>query len=234
MSPDESKNSVSSRVEQLCLSCAHSAAVDGGSVALVSTQGSRVVLAATDGLGSDIENVQITLGEGPYVDAATSLAPVMVPNLSDSGAESNHRWPFFAKEAETLGVSALFAFPIRVSTLSIGTLGLYREEPGPLATPELGGVLETLEEIGRTLLDLETWPDDPRGPPDPDQNGGITVAGTAQLHQAAGMVMIQVDVTILEAMALLRATAFTEGVHVTSLAHQIVKRRRRFGKGASR
>ena len=222
---------MSSRVKQLCLACAHSAAVDGGSVALVSAQGSRVVLAATDGLGSDIENAQITLGEGPYVDAATSLAPVLVPNLSDPGAESSQRWPFFAKEAETLGVGALFAFPIRVSTLSIGTLGLYREEPGPLATHELGGVLEALEEIGRTLLDLETW--DENGSPDADQNGGITV-GTAQLHQAAGMVMIQLNVTILEAMALLRAAAFTEGTHVTSIAHQIVKRRRRFGNGASR
>ena len=225
---------MSSRVEQLCLACAHSVAVDGGSVALVSAQGSRVVLAATDGLGSEIEDAQITLGEGPYVDAATSLAPVLVPNLADPGAEGNHRWPFFAKQAETLGVSALFAFPIRVSTLSVGTLGLYREEAGALGTPELGGVLETLDEIGRTLLDLETWDDDPRGSPDADQNGGTTVASTAQLHQAAGMVMIQVDVTILEAMALLRATAFTEGTHVTSIAHQIVNRRRRFGNGAFR
>jgi hypothetical protein len=224
---------VSSRVEQLCRSCAHSAAVDGGSVALVSTQGSRVVLAATDGLGSDIENAQITLGEGPYVDAATSLAPVLVPDLSDPGAESNHRWPFFAKQAETLGVGALFAFPIRVGTLSFGTLGLYREEPGPLATPELSGVLEALDELGRTLLDLETWADDQHGSPDADSTTGITI-GTAQLHQAAGMVMIQLDVTILEAMALLRAAAFTEGIHVTSIANQIVKRRRRFGKRGSR
>jgi hypothetical protein len=202
-------------------------------VALVSAQGSRVVLAATDGLGSDIENAQITLGEGPYVDAATSLAPVLVPNLADPGAESSHRWPFFAKEAITLGVGALFAFPIRLSTLSIGTLGLYREEPGPLATHELGAVLEALEEIGDTLLDLETWDDDQNGSPDADQNGGVTV-GTAQLHQAAGMVMIQVNVTILEAMALLRAAAFAEGTHVSSIAHEIVKRRRRFGQGAAR
>lgn len=224
---------MSSGVKQLCVSCAQSAAVDGGSVAVVSTEGSRVVLAATDGIGSDIENAQITLGEGPYVDAATSLAPVLVPDLADPGAESIHRWPFFAKEAKTLGVGALFAFPIRISTLSIGTLGLYREEPGPLATPELAGVLETLEEIGRTLMELETWDEDQNGSLDADQNGGITV-GSAQLHQAAGMVMIQLNVTILEAMALLRAAAFTEGTAVTSLAHQVVKRRRRFGKGAFR
>ena len=220
---------MSSRVKQLCLSCAHSAALDGGSVALVSAQGSRVVLAATDGLGSEIENAQITLGEGPYVDAATSFAPVLVPNLADPGAEGSQRWPFFAKEAKTLGVGALFAFPIRISTLSIGTLGLYREEPGPLATHELAGVLETMEEIGRTLLDLETWAEDQTGSRHTDQNGGITV-GTAQLHQAAGMVMIQLDASIEEALVVLRSTAYAEGIPINALATAVVDGRRRITK----
>lgn len=222
---------MSDRVERLCTECAHSLSVDGGSVALVSALGARLVLGTTDELGADLEEVQMTLGEGPYVDAATSLAPVLVPDLSDPNLESNHRWPFFAKEAESLRVHALFAFPIRVSTLSVGTFGLYRQDPGPLGTAELGEVLDTLDEISRTLLDLETWGEDPPDPPAGTQEAGITVASTAHVHQAAGMVMMQVGVTILEAMALLRATAFTEGIGVTDLARQIVERRRRLGRG---
>ena len=68
------------------------------------------------------------LGEGPYVDAESALSPVLVADISDPHL-GNGRWPFFTPEARALDVSALFAFPIRVRAVSIGTLGLYRREP---------------------------------------------------------------------------------------------------------
>jgi hypothetical protein len=44
------------------------------------------------------------------------------------------------------------------------------------------------------------------------------------------MTMIQLDVSIEEALALLRATAFAEGKALADLALEVVERRRRVGE----
>ena len=54
-------------------------------------------------------------------------------------------------------MSALFAFPITVSAVSIGTLGLHRHEPGGLGGQRLGLALDAVEEIARALLDHQMW-----------------------------------------------------------------------------
>jgi hypothetical protein len=49
-----------------------------------------------------------------------------------------------------------------------------------------------------------------------------------QVHQATGMVMAQVGVTIDQAFLLLRARAFAEGLPLAELATDVVARRVRF------
>jgi hypothetical protein len=48
------------------------------------------------------------------------------------------------------------------------------------------------------------------------------------VHQAAGMVKVQLDVPIADALARLRATAYVEGLGIDDLAKQVVGRKRRF------
>ncbi len=50
------------------------------------------------------------------------------------------------------------------------------------------------------------------------------------VHQAAGMVMGQLDSSIEEAMVRLRATAFAEGLNINELAADVVNGRRRILK----
>ena len=50
------------------------------------------------------------------------------------------------------------------------------------------------------------------------------------VHRAAGMVMVQLDTTIEEALVRLRATAYLEGMPVTSLARDVIEGRHRFTK----
>jgi hypothetical protein len=224
-------DSVGVRMRRLCEASVRSTSVDGGSVALVSAPASRVVLSATDTLAVALEEAQMGLGEGPYVDAETALSPVLVSDLADPRV-GDGRWPVFAREAHALDVSALFAFPIRVSTVSVGTFGLYRQRPGVLSTTHLGVALDAVEEIAQLLLDHRTWAEfGDNGTSHPDGSGKIGTNG-AFVHQAAGMVMVQMDVTIDEALALLRATAFAEGTSLGELAVAVVDRRRRLGKGS--
>ena len=225
---DLSASSVLERVSHLAQDCVRSAHVDGGAVALVSDQGARLMMSATDHLAAVLERSQVDLGEGPFVDAERSGEPVLVADLGDDSDPAPLRWPFFARAARDLDVAAFFAFPIRVSTVPLGTLGLYRCRPGLLTAPQIGTVAGTADGIARELLGTHV---SDHASTDADEIDQLSLAPTIQLHQAAGMVMMQLDVSIPEAIARLRATAFAENIALADLARDIVQRHRRLGRG---
>jgi len=222
---------VSARMERLCRNCVRSVSVDGGSVALFSSHGSRVAMGATDTMAAELEEIQMTLGEGPYLDAASSLSPVQVHNFADAATASAERWPFLAKEVARLDVCALFGFPVTLGDVPVGTIGLYRRKPGALSTAQLATAMSAVEDIAASLLDQDTWTEVASRPSSGQDSPVGLGAGTALVHQAAGMTMIQLDVSIGEAMALLRSTAFAEGLALADLAREVVERRLRLGKG---
>ena len=225
---------ISARMELSCKSCVSSVCVDGGSVALVSSIGARVSMGATDTMAAELEAIQMTLGEGPYLDAVNSLSPVQVHDFADPAAASAERWPFLAKEVARLDVCALFGFPVSLGDVPVGILGLYRREAGALSTAELGAALTAVDDIADSLLDQDTWAELSSRTSKGQNAPGRLGAESTHVHQAAGMTMIQLDVSIAEAMALLRATAYAEGMAVADLAREVVERRFRLGRGAPR
>jgi hypothetical protein len=234
-----------SRVGAACRECVSSTGVDGGGVALVSPRGEREVVWTTDSTAASLERSQMALGEGPYVDVASFLHPLLVDDIEEIAIGVADTWPLFAHEASRLGVRGMFAFPIRVGTVSVGSLGLYRRVPGALAGGQIGAALVSVREMGRTLSGLAHGdgshgldggaPHEDGDQPDPATAAGHpTTAGSSSAHvnQAAGMVMVQLDLTIQEALATLRAAAFAEGVGLVDLARDVIARRRSFGEGA--
>ena len=68
---------------------------------------------------------------------------------------------------------------------------------------------------------------------DEDTGHGLSEGGEPlgmSVHRAAGMVMAQLDSSIDEALARMRAAAFAEGVPIGELADDVVDGRRRFQK----
>jgi hypothetical protein len=184
-------------------------------------------------MAAELEEIQMTLGEGPYLDAVASLSPVQVHNFADPATAGPERWPFLAKEVARLDVCALFGFPVSLGDVPIGTIGLYRRKPGALSTAQLDAALTAVDDIAASLLDQDTWTEvasrTSSGQDPPVRLG----TGTPLVHQAAGMTMIQLDVSIGEAMALLRATAFAEGKALVDVALEVVERRLRLGEADS-
>jgi hypothetical protein len=207
------------RVADLCGACVRGSGVDGGGVTVMTSSGTGVALYATDSISSTIEDLQLTLGEGPCVDAAASGFPVLVADLSDPSGGIGRRWPLFQAEASRIGAAAVFAFPIRIGAIGLGTLDLFRQSPGPLHDPELTQALLCVDELGTALLDFEAH-----------QHGEDLLSPRMVVHQAAGVAMVQLDTTIEEAMARLRATAYAEDVSINALAADVVSGRRRLFK----
>ncbi|WP_033288096.1 GAF and ANTAR domain-containing protein [Amycolatopsis jejuensis] len=177
---------------------------------------SRGLVHATNAVSTGLEDLQLTVGEGPCLDAFASGAPVLVGNLAAESA----RWPAFTPAACDLGAAAVFSFPLQVGVVRLGSLDLYRDTPGPLSRVELTdalilsdlaaqGVASDLD--GNTTDDV-SWLVDPH----------------AQVHQASGMVQAQLGSTTEVALMRLRGYAFSHNVALAEVARQVVNRSLRF------
>lgn len=206
------------RIADLCVQMLD---VTGAGISLVTETGSRGVICATDEVAMRIEELQLTLGEGPCVDAVRHGGPILVPDLEDPHEIATDRWPAFMGAAAEVGVRAVFAFPLRIGVISLGAMDLYRDRPGRLTDEQLSGALLAAEGAGIALL--ATQANDGA-----DQASGGSDVYDAQVHQATGMVMVQAKVTIEAAFLLLRARAFASDRAVQDVAADVVGRRVRF------
>ena len=200
--------------------CCRATGLDGAGVSIVDRDGTREPLYASDEMAAKIERLQLTLGEGPCVDSAATGTPVLVADLADPRDLVASRWPVFRSEATRTGARAIFAFPIRIGAIWLGAVDFYRRTPGPLGRPELSTALSSVDEVGLAVLETPHHYGDPEGP----------TTTNMIVHQAAGMVMGQLDSSIEEALVRLRATAFAEGLNINELAAEVVNGRRRIVK----
>lgn len=202
----------------LCLACAEYLPVSGAGLALMSERGPEGLVAATDGPATVMEELQITLGEGPCVDASTTGQPVLQPDLSRTGPQ---RWPGFGPAALEAGIKAIFAFPLHVGRIRLGVLDLYRDSPGPLTPDQLTESLAYADAAASVLLSLQArQPADGELHPDlidPHQD-------LAEVHQATGMIAVQAAVGLAEALLLLRAHAYASGRSILAVANDVLNR----------
>ncbi len=173
---------------------------------------------ATDALGARLAELQVTVGEGPSEDARRQGGPVLVTDL-DSRA-SQYRWPAFVPLAVAVGACAMFALPMCVGAIRLGVLTLHRTRPGPLPSAALRDSLAFAELAMRLLLDEQA------GLPVPVD--GELPLHAPQVHQATGMIAMQLDVRMEDAFVRLRALAFARERPLAELASDVVARRIRF------
>jgi len=206
--------------DRLCAACLSALPVSGVGVALMTADGpSGVVLAVTDARARELEELQFALGEGPCVEASGSGHPVLEPDLLTAGAV---RWPRFGAAVLAAGVNAVFALPLQVGAIRVGVLDLYRDTPGQLTAAELAEALAFADAATVVILHLQ----------DHDGTDGALagpIDSRAEIHQATGMITIQLDVGLAEALLRLRARAYATGRTVSAIAADVVSRRMHFG-----
>ncbi len=206
----------------MCEAAVHTLPIAGASLTLTTAVGHRTLLAASDGVSARLDELHFTLGEGPAVDAVSRGHPVLTGDLADPGSAS--RWPAFSGAAIEAGVGAVFALPLQIGAICLGVLVAYRVEPGRLSADDLAQALRLADGAADALLDLAVPASDQ---PDGNDDGARldsrrTYSFTAEVHQASGMVMVQLGVSIEVALARLRAYAFAEGRSVGEIAREVV------------
>jgi len=182
----------------------------------------RGSLCTTNEVSQLIEELQYTLGEGPCVDAYRLDRVVAEPNLADPVAR---RWPAFSPPALEAGVRAVFGFPLRVGTVRLGALNLYRDRPGPLSGDQHADALVIADVAARWVLEAQA------GAPFGAVAGELEAGADFHfaVHNAAGMVSVQEGISVTEALIRLRAYAFSNDRLLADVAQDVVARRLRLG-----
>jgi hypothetical protein len=187
--------------------------VSGAGVTLLSRprDAARQHLAvASDALVVRLEELTLTVGEGPALRAAVSEAPVLVPNV----AAAVDRWPAFVPGALALGVAAVFSFPLQVGVIRLGSLDCYRSSAGDLNETQLVDALLLAD------LCLEAALAEVAGHAANDL--GWIADVHAVVHQASGVVMAQLGVSIEAALLRLRAYAFAHDLPLAEVSRHVI------------
>ena len=208
-------------IDRLCQACADVVGVDGAGIMLMAGDAIAGSVSTTDPIAERIEDLQYDLGEGPCLDAYRQDRTVFEADLAQSVAG---RWPAFVPEALAAGVRAIFAFPLRVGAVRLGSVNLYRLRPGPLTDDQHADAMVIADLITQGLLVMQD-----RAPPglvSTDLEASTNFR--AVVAQATGMVAVQLDVSVTEALVRLRGHAFGDGRRVEEVAVDVVDRRLRF------
>ena len=185
--------------------------MSGGHAGPVCVSGGRMAV---------LEDLQYTMGVGPCQDAYQSGLPVHAPNLN---ASTSARWPTFIDQALHSGIGAVFAYPLSTHGAKVGVLTLYQDRAGELTADQHSDSIAMATLVTETVLSMQDT-----APPG-ELAGGLedVIAYRAEIHQASGMVSIQLRIPVAEALLRIRAHAFAIGSPVGVVAADIVARRLR-------
>lgn len=198
--------------QRVCTAGVDLLGVSGAGLTLMTRKGLGAVW-ASDSACLAAEDLQFSLGEGPALDAFRWKAPALEPSLADAAG----RWPFFAPAALGLGVQAAFSLPLQMGFICLGALNLFREQPGFLSGDELGDALVLADVVTEDLIYLQALGELHWGRSD-------HLGQRARVHQATGMVSVQIDSDMSSALACIRAYAFANGMSIFDVADHVLAR----------
>lgn len=211
---------VDSAVDRVCAAGVALLSLKGAGLSLMVDGELRGTAGVSDPGIAIVQELQLALGEGPCVDAWRTSAAVLEPDLADPAVV---RWPAFAQASVESGVLAMFAFPLHLGAARIGVLVLYRQHAGGLTADELAYGLVLADVATQVALGLQA------GAPAGTLHELLAKEPThwAELHQATGMVSVQLGVSLDQAFVRLRARAFVDGRPLRAVAREIVAGRLR-------
>ncbi|WP_405132860.1 ANTAR domain-containing protein [Nocardia sp. NBC_01388] len=214
--------------DRLSAACVRILPVDEATLAL-SMPGNRwEVLGAAGDTAARLADAEAATGEGPGPDAHTGGAPVRVPDFGSAVAAG--RWPLLAhwdRLPESIG--SICSIPLRLGAIRVGFLDLVGAGRVIREVEAYTDALQVADMIATLLLAAVT----------PPVNSGWDSTGTAlgawweqpisarEIHQATGMVAVQLDSTLAVAYARLVGHAFATGRTLSETAGAVVARRLR-------
>jgi hypothetical protein len=190
-------------------------AADAG-IILADASGELEVIASTSERTHLIELMQLRVGKGPCVEAYVSGKVVSVPDV----AAAADRWPEFAARAAELGYAAVHSTPLRLRTVPIGALNLFRERAGELSEQDVTASQAMADVATIGILQERAF----READLTQRQLRHALESRVTIEQAKGVVAHTRGVDMDEAFRLIRSHARNNGELLDSVARAIVDR----------
>lgn len=209
--------------DRLCEACVQLFSVDAAAISVVFEGTNSGTLGASGPAARVIDELQFILGEGPCLDSVAEHTPVLVMDLADP---EHRRWPAYSPAMLAQDIRGVFAIPVLVAGQYLGALDLFRAEPGLLGGEHLAGALLAAELAEIPFLDLLSADLDAAvNNPDSAAWAELNILSRAEVSQATGMLVAQLDIDPAVALVRLRAHAYATGTTATAVARDILDRR---------
>lgn len=197
---------------RLCSFAARLLGCDGGAITMAYTHPERVTLCTTDETAKVLEDSQDVTGQGPGPDAFSTGDYARFDIVRCDGADP--RWPLLDSDTLTaLAPVVVHAIPMVYAERVLGVLTLHQRGVG--AHIDLTAAPVVARMVGVALLAHRPTSEDLGEGPWTERD---------EVHQATGMVVAQLRLPEGDALALIRAHAYSHDQTVGSSAHAVISR----------
>lgn len=186
-------------------SVAEAYGTSSAALTLVDSGRNQLAVAVSDERSDTAMDLEFVLGEGPARDAVSDRRLIL-----ESAPAIEARWPTYGPAITARGITSVAAVPLDTETSCIGALTVFCPHPGltaPEHLTEIAGALTCIVLLG---------PD-----PDPELYGGTDHRDTMQ--QAVGVLSARTGHRVGDALALIKARAFTDDVSTEVIARRILR-----------
>jgi hypothetical protein len=213
--PDEGVDGLPAILQRICRAAVASTGMAGAAVHLLNRADGGGVVVASDATARAVAEATFSTGEGPSLDAYSQARPVFAPYLVDQG---QRMWPAFVNAVRASGILACCSLPLHVGAVRLGVLDLYATTPGPMDPDQISVALTFADLALERLLEGEQV-DSARS-----VNARLVeaVGRRGEIHQAQGMVTVDLGVDLAEALSLMRAHAFSRDLSLLDVAREIL------------
>lgn len=211
-------------VDDLAEACAAVMSVPNVAIQIRAPGRTAVGVGASSPLAQQAEDEQLTWGEGPSVTAVEDGELVLVVDVA-----GDDRWPMVRDGLQSRGVRGIASFPVQLGASRLGAMTNYRTYAGPMEPDEVQWGVQVAKAAMIVLVASD--PSDGLGSSALGDVGWVAAVGDANwsvVHQATGMVAVQVGSTLDDAVARLIARAYASEVSILELSRAVVARQVRF------
>lgn len=177
---------------------------------------SRLTLCASSDDAMSLDNWQFSLDEGPCLDAARTGTSHWADLTDNKGSP----WPQLERKARLIGYTSLAGIPLQVGGLPFGAMNVQNRSLS-FGTENLADAERVAQALSQPIVTRMSESLPP----------GFDQAGYDNVHRASGMVSVQMGIPVDDAMAVLRAHAWSTDQQLIAVAREVTTGALRFGPG---
>jgi hypothetical protein len=205
----------------LAQACVKVLGVDGAGISIIDG-GLRVPLGASDAVAARAEALQISLGEGPCLDATAASEPVVADETSMAA-----QWPMFHRELVAgTPIRAVASMPLKSAGLRrFGALDLYASNSEKLRRLSITDVSSQVADLIAGMLFDSPRTSSAYGTVWPSWMNSHSANQRMKVWIAVGILLEYAGLSNEDALAALRAYAYGHGASLDDVADLLTSQR---------